>query len=358
MQKLEDVSVTGISHLSFSAVRDYMRNPRVFRKRWIDHEWGQEPQLALIEGAAFHAGLEAYWGQVFAGVHLDTIGKRGIVYEPQEMQDFALKRALKDFPADSAHVLRKRIAKGDIAEYEAMGCGIEEQTNVSKKGRKSTTVYALLSAQSIVTGLIPHFDKFVEERNEQMYTPLAIEYAATAKTTDFETKLEHQFPLKCRVDFIARFDGKVVIVDWKYMSEAPEDEDGNLTPTPAMRLQAACYESIAPALLASLGITEPLGGVMFDIFNKKTGELTQILVEVTDADRIAWARVFRGVQNKIIRAYMADDYESEFLPNIDDFSGEGWTEFMRDIEFSMGGEKPIIKAADTEAEEEYEALEI
>ena len=346
---------TGISHLSFSAVRDYLADRRNFRKRWIDHDWSRKPELALVEGSTFHAGLEIYWGMICAGLMEDTSTvKRGIVIDPNEIKHAMTMVATKEYPP-SAGAITKRIAKADIPEYEALGCTIEETEHVSTKGRKSTTYKAVMTPEAIVEIVLKSIDAYMGERNETVYTPLAIEQAHVGETFDFETKEAHPFPLKARIDLIARHEGELVVVDHKYMGDDPEeDEDGNLVATPAMQLQAAAYESLAPSLLKELGIEGTIETVIFDIFNKKTGRLTQLRLKVTDAHRAAWSRLYSTVQEEIMIAYNGRDFDRAFPPNPDAlFNSDGWTEFMRDIEISLAGQVCEVKPT-----EDYEAYEL
>lgn len=346
---------TGLSHLSFSAIRDFLKNPRMFRKRWIDHDFDRTPQLALIEGSAFHAALEAYWGQVYAGIHLDTISKRGIQINFEEMREFALKKVEMECGANSG--LKKRLTKADVPIYEALGCQIEVVESKTKTGRVSKTHYAILTPEAICRPVIDNLAKYLDERDEKVYTPLAIELAATAKTIDPETELEHPFPLKARIDLIARHEGEIVIVDHKYNGDDPEeDEEGNLIPTPAMKLQAGCYESIAPEFLKALGLEGKVDTVIFDVMNKKSGKISQLKVKVGEKERIMWARVYRGVQHAILLAYAVGDYNTSFLPNPDDWSPDGWAEFERDVEFSLETGESVRKFE--KPTEEYEPVDL
>lgn len=355
MQTIDiNASDTGLKHLSFSAVRDYLRNPRMFRKRWIDLDFEREPQLPLIEGSAFHAGVEVYWGQVYAGLHLDSISKRGMQIDLEEMKAHALRRT--EMECAKGEPLRKRIAKKDVPNYE--GCTIETEVTQTKTGRKSEIYYLVMTPEAIAKGIDSALEGYVGQRDHTVYTPLAIELAHTAVTVDPETGKNHPFPLKARVDLIARHEGELVIVDHKYNGDDPEeDEDGNLIATPAMKLQAACYESIAPAFLKELGIEGEIHTVIFDIMNKKTGKMSQVKITVGEKERVMWARIFRGVQQAILLAYAVGDYNSAFLPNPDDWSKDGWAEFERDVEFSLDTGESVRKA-EKKATEEYEAYDL
>lgn len=355
MQTIDiNASDTGLKHLSFSAIRDYLRNPRLFRKRWIDHDFNSEPVLALIEGSAFHAGVEVYWGQIYAGVHLDTKNKRGIQIDVDEMKAHALRKT--EMECSKGAALRKRIAKKDLPNYE--GCTIDCEITQTKTGRKSEIYYLVMTPDAIAKGIDEALERYVEQRDHMVYIPLAIELAHTALTIDPETGKEHPFPLKARVDLIAKHGDELVIVDHKYNGDDPgEDEDGNLIATPAMKLQAACYVSIAPAFLKELGIEGEINTVIFDIMNKKTCKMSQVRVEVGEKESVMWARIFRGVQQAILLAYAVGDYNGAFLPNPDDWSQDGWLEFERDVEFSLSGGEPVRKALN-EPSEEYEAYDL
>lgn len=348
-------SDTGITHLSFSAVRDFLKNPRLFRKRWIDLDFDRTPQLPLIEGSAYHAAVEVYWGMIYAGVHLNP--KRGIHIDLDEILMAARRKAEAEYP-ETADRIKKRIAKADAAEYESMGCVVTSEAKESKTGRKSTIFYAEISIDSIIKGIEKNLIGYMAERDETAFVPLAIEYGAVAQITDAESGELQVFPLKARVDLIVRLpDDRIAIVDHKYMGDDPaQDDDGNMIATPAMILQAAAYESISTEMLKTLNIEGKVTTVIFDIMNKKTGKMSQVIVEIGERERRMWSRVFRGVQQAVLIAYAFGDYDSMFLPNVDDWSDDGWKEFERDIDYTIETGQQI-RAFDKPTED-YEPVDL
>lgn len=350
---------TGISHLSYSAVRDFLTNPRLFRKRWIDGDWSRTPQLALVEGSAFHAGLEIYWGQIFAGLLEDkSTFKRGIVIDMAEIGNAVAVVTEKEYPPTTKpeNRIKRRIAKKDVAEYEAQGCEIEEKPTLTATGKPTSIMYAILTPAMIAKNVLESVEAFIAERNEEHYIPKAIEQKHVAQTVDVEKGTEHVFPLKIRTDLLAESEGELVFIDWKYMSTDPEEgDDGEATVSPSMKMQGACYVSAAPSLLKELGIEGEVKTVIFDIFNKKSGKMTRVRYTPTELDMRAWSRLFRGVGSKVTKAYNSEDFDDEFLPNLDDWSSDGWDEFMRDVELSQSGEE---RAPAAEQKEEYAAYEL
>jgi hypothetical protein len=350
---------TGIAHLSYSAIRDFLVNPRVFKKRWIDHDWNRTPALPLVEGSAFHAGVEMYWGFLMAGTiedtsthPMETIIDRNAIWE-------AVQRTVeKEYPLNTRpeHMLKKRIAKKDVAEYQAAGCVIDEVVKESANGKTTTIVYAILTQESIAKDVMENVEAYINERDTSTYMPKGIEMAVTGLTHDAETGEEHIFPLKAKLDLVAHDNGELVFIDHKYMSQdLGEGEDGEAKIKPAMKLQATAYVSLAPAILKELGIEGEVNTVIFDIFNKKSGKLTQVRYTVTDTDKVVWSRIFKSVSKKIMQAYNSEDLDCEFLPNPDDFNSDGWDEFVRDVEMSQVGEVRVVKPIN---EEEYEAYEL
>lgn len=350
---------TGLKHLSFSAVHDFLVCPRTFRKRWIDLDFSREPKLPLIEGSAYHAALDSYWSQIYSIVHFDHKGNPPAI-DIQEMIEHARKKAEMEYPP-GCEPLKKRIAKKDIPEYESFGCEIEEVQNVSKSGRKSTTVYAHLTVDAIMASVIENLQNYVAVRDENSYTPLAIEQAVVARTHDEETGEPHPFPLKARLDLFSRLpDGRLAIVDHKYMGDDAEmNEEGEPVATPSMKLQAADYVSVAPDLLKALGLPEEeVNTVVFDIMNKKTGEMSQVIVEVGKKERMLWSRIFKGVSYSILLAYAVGDFDCFFLPNPMGVYGDisGWNEYEKDIEYTADTGEVTRKVE--KQTEEYEPVEL
>lgn len=326
MKNTQDIAQTGITHLSFSAVRDFLSDRRNFRKKWIDHDFDNTPQLPLMEGSAFHAALAHYWQGVMDGREADFDGMVEVARQSIEMEYRKAKEPI-----------RSRIAKGDIEAYRALGCEIEESVSESKSGRKTTIVYALQTSESILKGVIDNLPEYVNVR-EGVYKPVSIEQAFIARTKDHETGEDNPFPLKMRLDMVAEWEGRLVFVDHKYNGRDPEtDEEGNLIVTPAMLLQGAAYVSGSQTILEVLGLTGTIDTVLFDIFNKKTGKTTPLPVVIGDRELIAWSRIYRGVQNDILDIYARGDFDTAFLPNPDAiFNVDGWMEYMRDIDIALG----------------------
>ena len=353
-------SDTGLSHLSFSAVHDYLTDRRTFKKRWIDQDYSRTPKLSLIEGSAFHAALDSYWSQIYAIVHFDHKGNPpGIDFD--EMFKHANMKADMEFPkgTEEKRLLKKRIAKKDIAEYESLGCEIIEEKTEGK--RPTTIVYAVPTVQSVMKTVLGAVEAYIAERTEAFYVPLAIEQSVVAQTKDVETGENHPFPLKARLDLLARVvaTGRLAIVDHKFMAtEADVDEDGNPIATPSMKLQAADYVSVAPALLEALGLpAEEVTTVIFDVLNKKTGKLTQVIVEVGETEALMWSRIYKGACYTIMLAYAVGEVECLFPPNPVGVYGDidGWHEFEADARYCVetGTERKVEKQ-----EKEYEPLDI
>jgi len=344
-----DIAQTGITHLSFSAVRDYLVDRRNFRKRWIDHDFSQTPELCLIEGSAFHAGVANYWDQIKAGAETPDI---------ETMRECA-KRIIEIEYYKAKEPIKVRIAKADIGEYEKMGCEIEETVKEGKGGRKTTTYKAAHTVESILKGIVDNLANYTVERDQDAYKPELIEQTFIATTKDHETGIDNPWPLKMRIDMVALTnETNRVIVDHKYNGKDPEvDEEGNAVATPAMILQAAAYVSASHAIKETLGLTEgKLTTVIFDIFNKKTGTMTPVLIETGDKELTAWSRIYTTVQRELWQAYSTGDFDKNFLPNPDAmFNSDGWDEFMKDIDYSLEGKK---RPENENKQDDFEAYDL
>lgn len=352
MQIPVNPSDTGIKHFSFSSVCDFLTDPRKFRKCWIDGDWSRVPELSLIQGNGFHAGLETYWRQVYAG------DDRPMDYRLHDILEDAARKVEMEYKVTKPeHRIRRKIAKADVATYELAGCEIETVFGTTATGKPSSTFYAFLTPQSIMNDLRGDIEAYIAA--DMQYTPLAVETAITAMTRDEETGEEHPWPLKSKIDLVARLiDGRIAIVDHKYMSSDPDvDEEGNLIATAAMKLQGAAMVSVAPALLKELGIVGECSTVIFDVYNKKTGKMSSVVIEIGRKERMLWSVIFSGVQYKILVAYAMGDFNKAFLPNPYGNFGrtEGWHEFERDIEYMLETGEPDRPAEKVEV---YEPVEL
>lgn len=345
-------SDTGIKHFSFSSVTDFLTDPRKFRKCWIDGDWSRTPELSLIQGNGFHAALETFWRQVYAN------DDRPMDYRLHDIFEDASRKVQLEYKITKPeHRIRRRIAKGDVAEYELAGCEIEEVPGLTPTGKATSTFYAYLTPESIMNDLKDDIVFYIEAA--PVYEPLAVEAVMTAMTRDEETGGEHPWPLKSKIDLVARLiDGRIAIVDHKYMSSDPEtDDDGNLVATPAMKLQGAAMVSVAPALLKELGIEGECSTVIFDVYNKKTGKMSSVVIEIGRKERMIWSVIFSGVQYKILLAYALGDFNKAFLPNPYGNFGrtDGWQEFEKDIEYMVDTGEPERPA---ERKEDYEPVDL
>lgn len=331
--------LSGFTHLSFSAVRDFLDDPRNFRKRWIDHDHDEKKGLPLVEGSAFHAGLETFW----------NCKKNGVEDFADAVRESIAKSVDMDFP--NMEKTRKRIAKKDTEQFQATGCDIE--IDQDKNGRD--IVYAVLTADQIKSGVIGWFDGYLQDVPE--YAPLLVEMAHVAPIVDVESGGFHALPLKARVDLIAeKTDTKTLhIIDHKLNSTEPdEDEDGNPIATPAMFLQALSYDSIIDSMLAAYGITDrKIESVIFDVFSKSQKRRVSVEVKLTDADRLLWSRLYKGVTVKLALAFAYEDPTTAFLPNpFGMWQTNGWDEFRKDVSYAaeVGKERETMKEKDADIE--------
>lgn len=353
---LDDANII-LPHLSYSAVRDFMCDRRQFRKKWIDHDYSREPDLKLIEGTAFHAGVETYWSQVFEMRNFDNRRSIPPKVDTAVISDHILKQIQMDYP-DSCARLKKRISKAEVPDYQLKGCAIFEKKTEGRTGRVTTTIYAELTIEAIYTSVYEGVLSYIEQRPPEFYRPLAIEYSVKGITEDAETGENHKVPLKVRLDLLAETqETEMVLVDHKYMGDDPDvDEAGNIVVTPSMKLQGTAMVSSAKNILESLGMEGSINKVIFDVFNKKTKEMTQVIVEIGRKELVLWSRIYRSVEWHLALAYAAGDFDTFFLPNPDGIYGDmsGWREFETDIEYALAGEerpKPKDKI-------EYDAVEL
>lgn len=332
--------LSGITHLSFSAVRDFLDDPRNFRKRWIDHDWNEKKSMALVEGTAYHAALEAFWD-------CKLTGKENW---PDAVREAISRSVDKEFP--QMEVTRKRVAAKDTATYEAAGCRIEVD---EVKGKKYC--YAVIADQQIKDTVQRHFDKYLQDLPE--YTPRFIEVAHVAPIEDAETGEFHAIPLKARIDLVATIGKDLVVIDHKLNHTEPDyNDDGDPIATPAMILQACAYDSLVPSLMQTAGL-EPQRPdyFIFDVFSKTSGRRVPVKITLTKADRVLWSRLYRGVITKLALSFAYEDPTLAFLPNpFGMWQQDGWEEFVKDVAFSVeNGEERETKK---EKAEDYEAYDL
>lgn len=331
----------GLPHLSYSSVCDFLRDRREFKKRWIDHDWSRDPELPLLEGSAFHAAVEVYWGARRDGIDKDTWIPAAVA---------AARSSIERDYTDGSKRIEKFIAAREAGAYEQLGCQIDQRTSGNR-----TLYYALLSVDAIVAGVMESVLSYAEQTADDTRQIISLEIAHTTLTKDAETGEDHIFPLKAKIDQIAaRIDptGVINFRDYKYVSsDLDEDENGNPLITPAMILQASSYMSIAPSILMALGLDiSRLSSVfIFEVFNKRTQRLSIVEVPIGRKETIIWSRIFAGVQQDIVEAYSRRDPNLVFIPNPFGAYGKsvGWDEFAKDVELSIQDE--TYGAGDVEA---------
>lgn len=321
-----------LNHISFSAVRDFLEDPRKFRRRWIDLDFSGPVPFAFAEGSAYHAALETYWEAVREGDR-----------NQQAVLGTAREKALQAIRRDGDRIEwgRERIAKANVEAAKAAGRTIETETD--KRG--ATIFYAVRDEDALIEATMKRVEAYVAD--PPPYKPLAVEASIVAEVTDHETKKPYPLPFKGKLDLVHAGD-EILFIDHKLNANEPEpdEETGELRPTPAMILQAAAYDMLAPALLKTLG-KEPRrpDAFIFDIFSKSTGRRVPIRFELTERDRIAWARILRGTILQIAMACAVDSPNTAFLPNpfgmLDD--GESWREFCTDIDVELGVAERKVK---------------
>jgi len=331
----ELLSNLSINHLSYSAVRCFIEDPRNFKKRYIDYIYDDKTPVPMAIGSAYHAGLETFWTNVQNGKDTDI----------NEM----IEQAKNSLLTNDVDYGKKRIAKKDTENYEAMGCEVITDNSSGKN-----IVYAMINDEVILTEVARYFEHYLE--NTPLYNPLHVEAGITDETIDFETSDKHLIPLKGFMDLLARDkDGKLICVDHKLMGGKPKtDEDGKYIIDPAMKLQACAYETLIPSIMDG----EKPAYFVFDVMVKNNSpELHSVKIELTDADRLAWSRLFKGTIYKILVSAMFDDPDIAFTPNPRHmYNKDGWNEYMIDIDYRLKGiNRPIDKGAE---KEKYEALDL
>lgn len=333
-----------VNHLSFSAIRQYIEDPRKFRKNYIDCEWDTKKALPLTEGSAYHAALEEYWTLMRDVKRMTAKKKEELLEKMKETAMWSLQKmdAETDWP-------EKRIAAKDVETYQAMGCEIIDKPGVTKTGKANVTYYAKWNVQASYNDLARYLEHYVEviEREE----PLIVEDALVQLTTDPETGEPHLIPLKCRIDLVVNNkDGVVVSRDHKLLGQKPQtDEDDIPIATPTMVMQAACYESI----LEQTDIGRP-DHFTFDVMVKnKTPEWHRVKVELTDVDRLAWSRLFKGAYMKMMLSGAFIDPSLMYTPNpFSGFDSDGWDAYMLDMAYlAHTGEERKVESGEEEIEE-------
>jgi len=332
----EIVSLIPVDHLSYSAVRDFLEDRRRFKKKWIDLIWDEKKSLPLIEGIAYHAGVAAYWEARKSG---ETSPELLLAAAMGEV-DFAIDR-------DKAHVdwKPKKIAQKDVEAWRSLGCEIIDGADSS--GRKA--VYAVPNAAYVQQDVRTIITQYIADPPD--YAPVGTELAHTAFPFDVETKSQHIVPLKAKIDLVSVKDGVVTVVDHKLNAGDPDrdEETGELVIAAPARLQAAAYDSIIRDLLAALKIEVKEVRFVFSVMNKKTTKRTEVPVEITDRDRLAWSRLYHGAIIQMALASAVDDWRLAFLPNpFVQFGNDGWDAFLADLDEVEPGKmkKPAADAAE------------
>ena len=304
-----------VTHLSFSAVRQFLSDPRKFKKNYIDGLWNDLTPIAMAEGSAYHAGLEHYWQVKQSGDDTNDVELVGGMVNVA--RDYLLTNK------DRIEWPMRRIAKKDADQYEVT----ELRGNMT---------YAQITPESVVASLEGVFVAYVNEELE--ITPLGVEDALVGIVKDFETGEELPVPVKLRLDLYGEIDGKRVVVDHKYMRSAPsKDEDDNYIVDPAWRLQAACYEAIIES-----EVGERPDAFYFDVM-PKTGEpeLHRVEVVLDDRDRLAWSRLLKGTIYQLAVGSMMEDPDLMFLPNpFSGYDNDGWHDFLVDVEATLDFDQP------------------
>ena len=329
----QHLAANGVDHLSFSAVADYLKDPRLFKRKWIDREFGDALPANMASGRAYHAGLEDWWN-----------APEGTPSGERLASAFAaVRRTLEEDAAKPGGIEwgEVRIAKSAADAYAGMGCEIT--TRPDKAGKAIT--YAAMNlgaAAEEVNACVAEYA--AQEEAAGTPRPAAVEIKHTELTTDAETGEQQLLPTKGRMDKLDwdPATGTLTDTDYKLQGDDPETDKETGLPkvTPAMVIQAACYEPLANAVAVTLiGRMPERVRFVFDLMNRKAHRRNLVQLELTDTDRVAWARLFRGVAIAVALNCLVDD-PAVFLPNpYAQFNQDGWNAFMQDIRRHLGLEE-------------------
>lgn len=320
----ELLSLLPLQHLSFSAVREFLEDPRKFKKHYILGDWSGLSSQTLTAGSAFHSGLEYYWRARSEGVE-----------DPMELIDLmrlGVDQVLERDAETTDWDKPRTIAKKDADRYEKMGCEVWEDKSGSKASWKAKVTPEVMASE-VMDALAAY------AADPPDYRPLLVEASHTAMPDDEEHGGLHPLPLKGKIDLVDddRGDG-FTFVDHKFVSREPSKDEatGEYVVTDAMRLQATAYDSIAADLMKSIGkpAVRPTRYI-FDHFVHGKNVRIPIEYVVTDLDRIIWARIYRGAIYQIGLICGLPD-EIGFLPNpFHPYNTDGWQEFVADVEMGM-----------------------
>jgi hypothetical protein len=78
MRPLSIIKEVSKDWLDFTSLKEYMRCPRAFWWRYIMHVTPSAPSAALINGAAFHDGNEAFHTAILIGASWEDALKLGV----------------------------------------------------------------------------------------------------------------------------------------------------------------------------------------------------------------------------------------------------------------------------------------
>lgn len=190
----EQIKKFPVAHLSFSAIRCYMTNRQLFYKRFIRQEYDDRTGPSLIEGKAYHKGLELLWNDVKVNRY-----------------DFETMQA-----DDELWFQVHQIAHTKLVEQVETG-----DVDFGKTGSIAK------SLKTVEQGLNWY-------RNEApSYLPVAVEAKVTAECADLNGEIM-PIPLKIVYDLLSEETKEIDVVDHKFVSQFEDEEVGSA----AFELQA------------------------------------------------------------------------------------------------------------------------